>query len=174
MPRSGTHHLRIILLVLAALPPVASASGARQGVKPQPGEIVLLRDVSTRPAYRPAPPGIALIADPSPRRELASALGTEAGLTELSDDEYAAMGSGAAAPATGAPRTTVERLTGAMLVGGTRGGVSGSDALGSGGTLAQGIGVPVGAVGQATRGIGEQVMGALSHFPLGTGAGPGN
>ena len=37
-------------LLLAAVP--AQASGARQGVTPRPGEMVLLRDVSTRTAYR--------------------------------------------------------------------------------------------------------------------------
>ncbi len=68
----------------------ASASGARQGVKAQPGEIVLLRDVSARPAYRMAPPGMALIADPKPQREIATALGaggTTNGMDELSDED---------------------------------------------------------------------------------------
>ena len=66
----------------------ASASGARQGVKAQPGEIVLLRDVAARPAYRMAPPGMALIADPKPQREIATALGAGTpanAMDELSD-----------------------------------------------------------------------------------------
>ncbi len=61
----------------------ASASGARQGVKAQPGEIVLLRDVSARPAYRMAPPGMALIADPKPQREIATALGASGTTTGM-------------------------------------------------------------------------------------------
>jgi len=113
-----------VLLIGAAVSQCALASGARQGVKAQPGEIVLLRDVSTRPAYRPAPPGMALIADPSPRKELGTALGA-GGMSELSDDDYASMGG------------------------------------------------PMGAVGGATRGIGDQVRGALAQFPLGQPAGPG-
>ena len=75
-----------LLLVSTVASDAAMASGARQGVKAQPGEIVLLRDVSTRPAYRMAPPGMALIADPSPRKELSSALGA-GGMSELSDDD---------------------------------------------------------------------------------------
>ena len=63
-----------LILLVILVPAGALASGARQGVQPRPGEMVLLRDVSTRPAYRPAPPGMALIADPSPQRELAGAL----------------------------------------------------------------------------------------------------
>ncbi|UUS13784.1 hypothetical protein NMB32_17935 [Stenotrophomonas sp. CD2] len=98
---------------LLAIVTSASASGARQGVKPQPGEIVLLRDVSARPAYRMAPPGMALIADPKPQREIAAALGAGGpaiGMDELSDEDYAGMGAGRASPGrTGG--TTVERVT---------------------------------------------------------------
>src|SRR6185437_685301 len=88
---------RLALLLMLAVPLVAAASGARQGVKAQPGEIVLLRDVSTRPAYRMAPPGVALIADPKPQHEIAAALGSSgaaSGMDELSDDDYAGLGAG--------------------------------------------------------------------------------
>src|SRR4051794_1727958 len=84
------------LVLVATSSSVVQASGARQGVKAQPGEIVLLRDVSTRPAYRMQPPGMALIADPSPRKELNSALGVSGGMDELTDADYAAMESGLA------------------------------------------------------------------------------
>ena len=52
-PRAS--HLLLIapLVLLVSLP--AHASGARQGVTPRHGEMVLLRDVSTRPAYRNSP-----------------------------------------------------------------------------------------------------------------------
>ncbi|HBK45004.1 MAG TPA: hypothetical protein DDZ67_00925, partial [Xanthomonadaceae bacterium] len=123
---------RLLLVVLIAVPLAAQASGARQGVTRQPGEIVLLRDVSARPAYRPAPPGVALIADPSPRREVGQMLG----LSELSDDDYAAMGSGSTA-GTGVQAgagTTVERMTG-PVVNATPGRVAGSDGVLSGSQL---------------------------------------
>ena len=61
-----------LALALLSIGAGASASGARQGVKAQAGEIVLLRDAA-RPAYRMAPPGMALIADPKPQREIAMA-----------------------------------------------------------------------------------------------------
>lgn len=161
-----------LLLIGAAASESALASGARQGVKAQPGEIVLLRDVSTRPAYRPAPPGLALIADPSPRKELGTALGA-GGMSELSDDDYAAMGSGMAdGLASGHGQTTVERVTGGV-VGGTLGRVTGDGGMLSGSQMTRAIGGPMGAVGGATRGIGDQVRGALAQFPLGQPAGPG-
>ncbi|MCF7750972.1 hypothetical protein KQ945_09470 [Bacillus subtilis subsp. subtilis] len=157
-----------LLATTLALPLAAQASGARQGVKAQPGEIVLLRDVSTRPAYRPAPPGMALIADPSPRREVSRALGTSTGMDELSDDDYAALGSNTGAGLAHS-QTTIERVTG-HTVNATLGKVTDNGML-SGGQLSNAIGGPMGAVTGATRGIGDQVRGALAQFPLGQPAG---
>lgn len=152
-------------------------AGARQGVYPVAGEMVLIRDVSARPAYRAAPPGVATIANPSPQQELARTLGTDSGLAELSDEEYAAMGSGAGVQGMGAAAgggvTTVERMTGSAVTG-TLGRVTGSDGVLNGDALSRSINGPVGAVGNATRGIGDQVLGALAQFPLGQGAGTGN
>ena len=164
-----TRHTTVWLLAVALIvPAAANASGARQGVKPQPGEMVLLRDVSARPAYRPAPPGMALIADPSPKREVGQALGTSTGMDELSDDDYASLGSNTGA---GIPRsaTTIERVPG-HTVHGTLCEVTDSGMLSSG-QLSNTIGGPMGAVGNATRGIGDQVRGALAQFPLGQPAG---
>lgn len=161
-----------LALAVVMLPATAFASGARQGVKAQPGEIVLLRDVSARPAYRPAPPGMALIADPSPRRELASALGVSNGMDELSEADYASMESGLAPATNMHATTTVERVT-TGVVGDTLGRVTGTGGMLSGNQLSQTIGGPMGAVGGATRGIADQVKGALAQFPLGQPAGPG-
>lgn len=158
-------HRRVIRLVsplaiiLLLVPVIAPASGARQGVKAKPGEIVLLRNVSARPAYRPAPPGMALIADPSPKREINAMLGTG----ELTDEEYASLGAGMVPGP--APMTTVERMTD-RAVGSTLGGMTGHGGTLSGGGINQAMAVPMGAVGNATRGIGDQVRGALSQFPL--------
>jgi hypothetical protein len=153
------------LLAIAVMAPAAvQASGARQGVKAQPGEMVLLRDVSARPA----PPGMALIADPSPKREVAGALGTSAGMDELSDDDYASLGSNTGA-GMAHHQTTVERVTG-NTVSTSLGKVTDNGVL-SGSSLGRSIGGPMGAVGNATRGIGDQVRGALAQFPLGQPAG---
>lgn len=169
-----TNRFTVLLgvLVLLATTGAAQASGARQGVKAQPGEIVLLRDVAARPAYRMQPPGMALIADPSPRRELASALGA-GGMDELSDADYATMDAGLAnTGVSGHSVTTVERVTSGM-VGGTLGRAVGDGGPLSGGQLSRTIGGPMSAVGGATRGIGDHVRGALAQFPLGQPAGPG-
>ncbi|HYG06443.1 MAG TPA: hypothetical protein VD865_08515 [Stenotrophomonas sp.] len=178
-----------MLILLASTPCLATeqpvdkgmpiGAGARQGVDARPGEMVLVRDVATRPAYRPAPPGLATIANPSPRQELARTLGTDDGFAEMSDDDYAAMGADAGVQSgvahNGRPPTTVERMTGTAVTG-TLGRVAGSDGLLSGNNLSRSINGPVGAVGNATRGIGDHVLGALAQFPLGTPAttGPGN
>ena len=70
----------IAVLCLAASPlPQARAADAHIGVHPEKGEMVLLRDVSPRAAYRPAPPGIALIVDPKPNREIHGSLGSLVG-----------------------------------------------------------------------------------------------
>lgn len=172
---SSTTHLgltagSLALLLVLACPSVATASGARQGVKSQPGEIVLLRDVSARTAYRMAPPGMALIADPKPQREIAAALGSSAasgGMDELSDDDYAGLGAGQSGGVAAPGGTTVERVT-QQALGGTLG--RSGDGMMSGSSLSGAMSGPLGAVGNTTRGIGDTVRGALSQFPMGAPA----
>ena len=78
----------IVVLCLAGSPlQQVRAADAHVGVHPEKGEMVLLRDVSARPAYRPAPPGIALIVDPTPNREINGSLGTG----EMSDEDIAVL-----------------------------------------------------------------------------------
>lgn len=162
---------QLALLLVLVVPLAAAASGARQGVKAQPGEIVLLRDVSTRPAYRMAPPGVALIADPKPQHEIAAALGSgsgaASGMDELSDDDYAGLGAGQAGNMNAHGVTTVERVT-QQALGGTLG--RSGEGMMSGSSLSGAMSGPLGAVGNTTRGIGDTVRGALSQFPLGAPA----
>lgn len=149
--------LLCLLAALALLPTPAQASGARQGVKAKPGEIVLLRDVSARHAVRQAPPGMALIVDPSPASEINAMLGTG----EISDEEFAAMDSGVSGPAQG---VMVERVVTGALDGSLGGSAAGSGAV-SGNGISQWISGPMGAVGSATRGVGDHIRGALSQMP---------
>lgn len=161
---------QLMLLLALACPLAAAASGARQGVKSQPGEMVLLRDVAARPAYRMAPPGMALIADPKPQREIAAALGSSggsSGMDELSDDDYAGLGAGHAGSVSAPGGTTVERVT-QQALGGTLG--RSGEGMMSGSSLNGAMSGPLGAVGNTTRGIGDTVRGALSQFPLGAPA----
>lgn len=161
---------QLALLLVLSWPMVAAASGARQGVKAQPGEIVLLRDVAARSAYRPAPPGLALIADPKPQPEIEHALGSRSastGMDELSEDDYAGLGAGQTGAMAAHPGTTVERVT-QQALGGTLG-RSGDGSLGGSG-LGAAMSGPLGAVGTTTRGIGDTVRGALAQFPLGAPA----
>lgn len=152
-------HLLSPLFVGALLAPAtAFAADAHQGVNAEPGEIVLLRDVSARHAYRSPPPGMALIVDPSPKSEISMMLGTG----ELTDAEYASLGAGTAGTR---PITTVEQMT-SRAIGGSLAGVTSGNGTLSGNGITQSLGVHMGAVGNVTRGIGDQVRGALSQFPL--------
>jgi len=168
--------LRLPLLLIVPLALLASqpahASGARQGVTPRHGEMTLLRDVSARHAYRTQPPGMALIADPSPRREIGNALGTSTGMEELDDSDFASLdaGVGSAALPHGAPPSRVQQLTSAGVQGSLGRTMGREGVLGSNSVLGGGSG---GAVGRATGGIAGHVQGALGQFGLGQPAGGG-
>lgn len=149
------------LLALGALvlAPHAIAADAHQAVQARPGEIVLLRNVSARPAYREAPPGMALIVNPSPQHELDRSLGTG----ELSDADYANLDATSSAGNRTSNSTTVERMTSTAL-GGSIGTRAGGNGLSSNG-FSNVIAAPMGNVGRATGSIGDQVQGALSQLP---------
>lgn len=172
-----SNHVQTVLIAalstMACLPAGAMAADARVGVHPSHGEMVLLRDVNARPAYRPAPPSVGLIVDPRPNREIHGALGTG----ELSDADFAALSSGhVAGPMRGrtAIEGTVSQALGASL--GT-GGSGQNRAAVPGGNVGAVLSGPLGTVGATTRGIGGHVTGALAQFPFGqtpaTPTGPG-
>lgn len=150
-----------ILLACGALLlcPSSKAADAHRGVQAAPGEIVMLRNVAARPAYRSAPPGMALIVNPSPRPELSHALGTD----ELSEADYAELD---ATSATGqaARGTTVEQMIGRTL-GSSVGGASARGGAAGGNGFGQIIAGPTGSLGGTAGGIGHQVQGALSQLP---------
>lgn len=148
-----------LLLAVACLllPLTAVAADAHRAVQQKPGEIVLLRNVSARPAYRPAPPGMALIVDPSPRGELARALGTD----ELSDADYANLD--ASSPRNRGQATTVGNIVGSALGTSAGSGRAGSGVAGS--NFSNLVASPVGAVGRTTGNINNQIQGALSQLP---------
>lgn len=157
-------------LIASALPPgIAAAADARAGVHPRHGEMVLLRDVHARSAYRPAPPGIALIVDPTPNREINHALGTG----EMNDADFAAISAGHRSGPVRAASGIEGNISNALGVSLGTGGVQHNGAV-SGGSVGGALSGPLGTVGTTTRGISSQVTGALSQFPLGqTSTGPG-
>lgn len=155
------HRLRQAGLFLALLIPLGSAvaADAHKAVQPKPGEMVLLRNVSTRPATRQAPDGMALIANPSPRDNLSAALG----VNELSDSDYANLDASSPGPR-GAHATTAERMVDSALSGSL-----GTSRNRTGGVAGNGfsnlIAGPTGAIGRTTGGINNQIQGALSQLP---------
>ena len=155
-------HTALLLLLAGAVPAVALASGARQAVKARHGEMVILRDVSARHAYRTQPPGMAVIVDPSPRRELGQALGTSTGMEELDEGDYAGLEAGMAQREVAA--TTVSQVTHQALSVGL-GRSLGREGVLSGQRLGGSIGASMGMVGRTTGGIAGQINDALGQFP---------
>ncbi|BFI97117.1 MAG: hypothetical protein RSP_26270 [Rhodanobacter sp.] len=160
------HRLLAFVLAGACLPVAAMAqdgSGARLGTKANPGEIVLLRNVAARPANRsPISPGMALLVNPSPRGQIDNALGLGSG--EMSDADFAGLSA--------TPRASDANGTGSIdraIHGALDSGVQGSarnDGTVAGNGVSNVVGGPMGAVGNATRGVGNRVNDALSQLPL--------
>lgn len=163
-----------IVPLLLLLPGHSEASGGRKGVHARPGEMVILREVPTRHAYRAKPPAMAIIVDPSPKREIAQTLGTAGGMQELGEDDYAAMGAGMASPSDAPVPTTVGQMTHQALGGGL-GRVMGRDGVLGGDRISGSLGAPISTVGRTTAGIAGHISQALAQFPLGQApAGKGN
>lgn len=162
---AGAHALLLTLLTMPSWPAVAASdgAGARQGVKPRPGEIVLLRNVATRPADRQPPsPGMALLVNPSPRSQLDNALGLGGG--EMSDADFANLSATPRTTRTSGGGTVNRAINGAL--GNSMGGNAHAGTTVAGNGVSNVVSGPMGAVGNATRGIGRQVTGALSQLPL--------
>lgn len=142
----------------------AQAAGARAGVHPTPGEMVLLRDVNARHAVRQAPPGIGLIVDLTPNRQLLPSLPGG----ELSDADFFALDTGNQVQGAMRGHGGIASPVTQVLTGTLGGGANARDASGiqGAGTLGAATGGPLGAVGNATRGIGGHVTNALSQMPF--------
>ncbi|MET0329616.1 MAG: hypothetical protein ABW163_12735 [Luteimonas sp.] len=164
------HPIQTGLILILALPCLAlatgaaHAAGARAGVHATPGEMVVLRDVSARHAVRQAPPGIGLIVDPTPNRQLMPSLPGG----ELSDADFLALDTGQQVQGAMRGNGGIAAPVVQVLAGTLGGGTNARDASGlqGAGTLGAATGGPLGAVGNATRGIGGHITGALSQMPF--------
>jgi hypothetical protein len=162
--KSAVDHLsRLIALrplaamIALGLPFAGHAADAHRAVDAKPGDIVLLRTVPARPAARPAPPGMALMVSPSPQSDILASLGSG----ELSDEDIAQLG------ATPSPTAQLQSTVGHTLDGMLVRSSGGSTVAGNG--VSNTVTAPIGAIGTATRGIGDQVQGALAQLPFGNG-----
>ncbi len=170
MPYPYRNALPALLAAALLAPASAWAAGARTGVEARHGEMVLLRDVNARPAYRPAPPSIAIIVDPTPTRELGNALGTG----ELSDEDFASLSTGNRLQLVHGATDTVAGSITAQAVNGSIGIATPEGGMLSGDGINNALSAPLGAVGGATRGMGDRIQGALSSFPIGQQPPTGN
>lgn len=82
------------VMTLVGMVHLSEAAGVRKAIEPVEGEMVLLRPVPKRTAYRPAPPSKATLLDAGPEEEVLGSLG----LTELSDADAAGLSAGSPAP----------------------------------------------------------------------------
>lgn len=163
-PNRTTHawHAAMCLAVTTALALSvhdAHAGDARKGVKAAHGEIVLLRDVSTRPATRMQPPGMALLVDPRPNRSLNAVLGQGA---MLSDAEIATLSASPVRGTTQRVGNTITQMLGAATT--TTGGVRQAPNRNAPTGMQ-----PMGAIGQATRGLGNTMQQAMGAIPVPSG-----
>lgn len=151
------HSFAVILLsgvlVGGIWPTSSEAAGSRSAVEARPGELVLLRAVPARPAARSAPPGNALLVDPSPRSEIDQGLSS----LEITDNGYGQIAAGASSggpkPSSAISQSMTQSLQSVSGQAGQRGGSSPTMSFG-------------GSVGAATGSIGSQVTGALSGAGL--------
>jgi hypothetical protein len=145
-------------------PALSVADGARTGQNAQPGEIVVMRNVATRPADRaPTAPGMALLVSTSPNNLLNQPLPGSHGADDVSDADIAALNGG---PAAGGVSVTngLQHSLGPKLgadIGGRLAATSGHGASTVLGTQTAG-----GPIADSTRNIGSQVTNALSQIPL--------
>ncbi len=150
--------LSIVTLTSLLVPGIAGADK---------GEIIILREVPPRIAYREAPPGPVISkANASPRQQVIDALDGATSGRELTDDEFALVGAGK--PATGA-NSPIAAMSGTLATGGANGG--GTAPGGASGVLG-GMNALIGAggggaVGRATQDIGKNVNGMLGSMPVG-------
>jgi len=139
------------VLLGSAWPAIGQAAGSRAAVEARPGEITVLRAVPARPAARSAPPGRALLIDPSPEAELESGLSH----MEIASESYgrvSAGGTGTASPA--GISGSMSRFMSPLGARSGRGDTPASKAATGG------------AMGAATGSIGSRVSGALAGAGL--------
>jgi hypothetical protein len=155
-------------LALALTPFVSFADGARVAQKAQPGEIVLIRNVATRPADRnPTAPGMALMVSASPNPQLGSAI-LGSGNGEISDQEIddltAGIGLGARASGQGNANQRSFNPSLAQNNGGNNAAAATGNSTNS--LTAGGGAAATGSVVDSTRNISDQITGSLSQIPM--------
>lgn len=155
-----------ILLRIAAIAPFLAPciAGADEG------EIIILREVSPRVAYREAQPGPVISkANVSPRQQVLDALDGAASGRELTDDEFALVDTGKPADGGNSP---IAAISGTLDAAGARAGGGGTTAPGGASGVLGGMNALIGAagggtVGRATQDIGKTVNSMVGSMPAG-------
>jgi hypothetical protein len=156
------------VIAIAIAPAISFADGAHVAQKAGPGDIVLIRNVATRPADRnPTAPGMALMVNASPNPQLNNAISGSGNTGEMTDTEIADLTAGISSRNTSSGQNSMQRSLNSAL-GISTGGNSAGTASNGVSNMVSGPG-PAGAAGaitDSTRGISDQVNGAVSQIPM--------
>jgi hypothetical protein len=155
----------VALLAITLMPAVSFADGAHVGQKAQPGDIVLLRNVATRPADRnPTAPGMALMVNPSPNPQLSNSLSGNGNTGEMTDTEIGDLTAGISSGNGSSGQNMQRSLNNALGI--NSGGNSAGAASNGVSNLVGGPAGAAGSVTDSTRSIGDQVTNAVSQIPM--------
>ena len=150
--------------LMALIPMLAFADGAHVAQKAKPGDIVVTRNVATRPADRsPTAPGMALMVNASPNPQLVDTLTGSNSPGEITDAEIAGLSAGPRAAGLPGQNSIQRSLSTAF---GTNTGGNSAGAASSNG-VSNALSAPAGGgVVDGTRNIGDQVTNAVSQIPV--------
>jgi hypothetical protein len=151
--------------VMALMPAMSFADGAHVAQKAQPGDIVLIRNVATRPADRnPTAPGMALMVNPSPNPQLTNSLGGSGNTGEMTDTEISDLTAGVSSGHGNSGQSMQRSLNTAV---GVNDGGNSAGAANNG--VSNVVGGPAGVAGSitdGTRNVSDQVTSAVSQIPM--------
>jgi hypothetical protein len=154
------------MMAIVMAPAIALADGAHVGQKAGPGDIVLIRNVATRPADRnPIAPGMALMVNASPNPQLNNSL--NGGDGEMSDNDIADLTASVSARNASSGQSSMQRSLNAALGINTGGNNAGAANNGVSNVVGgPGPGGAAAGIADNTRAIGDQVTNAVSQIPM--------
>jgi hypothetical protein len=165
-PRHRAYVAGVVALVML-LPTLCLADGEHVAQKAGSGDIVVTRNVATRPADRnPTSPGMALMVNASPNPQLGNALNGSGNSDEMSDTEIAGLTAGVVSRNINSAQGSMQRSLNAALGVNTGGNSAGAASNGVSSLVSGAVGGGGGAIADSTRGIGDQITNAVSQIPV--------
>jgi hypothetical protein len=157
-----------IVVAMGVIPTLSFADGAHVAQKAGPGDIVLIRNVATRPADRnPIAPGMALMVNASPNPQLNNAISGNGNTGEMTDTEIGDLTANVSAGNGNSGQNSMQRSLNSALGINTGGNSAGGNASNNGvSNLVAGPAGAAGSITDSTRSLGDQVTNAVSQIPM--------